>query len=281
MCRDELKSLDEAVDYYDCALDSFFAQPERLDEPQLPRALKSFEAIDTVLTTKRDWKAQERAYRDMIKRLPKRRRTRVFHKLQVGLIDGLGEIYRSRLKQYDDGDRRVRDRAADGSEERARAMAPTAPRSSPSSTWSPVRTAPTRRSSSTRACCAANRSSTTRTRRSRSIYADTQPVGQALVPVQHARVSKKADADERAFYEQYRPRGLVKAKHAMSRGQLGQARAPRREPLHLGDLRRVLAGRRRAQGVPTKDFGVKREERRQLKGDQLTFSGCSCTSGHA
>ena len=29
----------------------------------LPRALKSFEAIDKVLTTKRDWKAQERAYR--------------------------------------------------------------------------------------------------------------------------------------------------------------------------------------------------------------------------
>ena len=32
LCRDELKSLDEAVDYYDCALDSFFAEPDSLDE---------------------------------------------------------------------------------------------------------------------------------------------------------------------------------------------------------------------------------------------------------
>ena len=29
LCRDELKSLDEAVDYYNSALDSFFAQPEQ------------------------------------------------------------------------------------------------------------------------------------------------------------------------------------------------------------------------------------------------------------
>jgi len=36
LCRDELGSVDEAVDYYACALDSFFSQPERLDEQQLP-----------------------------------------------------------------------------------------------------------------------------------------------------------------------------------------------------------------------------------------------------
>ncbi len=71
LCRDELKSPDEAAfDYYNKALDSYFAQPEKLNEQSLPRALKSFEAIDKVLTTKRDWKAQERAYRDMVKRLP-------------------------------------------------------------------------------------------------------------------------------------------------------------------------------------------------------------------
>src|SRR5205085_8376220 len=86
VCRDELKSLDEAVDYYNRALDSFFSQPEKLSEGLIPRALKSFEAIDKVLTTKRDWKAQERAYRDMIKRLPKGANP-LFVKLQVGLFD--------------------------------------------------------------------------------------------------------------------------------------------------------------------------------------------------
>src|SRR4029079_440191 len=102
VCRDELKSLDEAVDYYNKALDSFFANPERMPEAMIPRALRSFEAIDKVLTTKRDWKGQERAYRDMIKRLPKAGggAAPTFHKIQVGLFDGLGEIYRSRLKHY-------------------------------------------------------------------------------------------------------------------------------------------------------------------------------------
>ena len=100
ICRDELKALDEAVDYYNQALDAFFSSPRSSPEQMLPRALKSFEAIDKVLTTKRDWKGQERAYRDMIKRMPKRRRAPMFHKLQVGLFDGLGEIYRSRLKHY-------------------------------------------------------------------------------------------------------------------------------------------------------------------------------------
>ncbi|MBA3455769.1 MAG: tetratricopeptide repeat protein, partial [Deltaproteobacteria bacterium] len=97
--RDELKSLDEAVDYYNKALDSFFSIPEKLSEQMIPRALRSFEAIDKVLTTKRDWKGQERAYRDMVKRMPKQA-TPTFHKIQVGLFDGLGEIYRSRLKHY-------------------------------------------------------------------------------------------------------------------------------------------------------------------------------------
>ncbi|MBA3458412.1 MAG: tetratricopeptide repeat protein, partial [Deltaproteobacteria bacterium] len=100
--RDELKSLDEAVDYYSHALDSFFGVPEKLSEQMIPRALRSFEAIDKVLTTKRDWKGQERAYRDMIKRMPKPGSvaSQTFHKINVGLFDGLGEIYRSRLKHY-------------------------------------------------------------------------------------------------------------------------------------------------------------------------------------
>ncbi|MBA3499425.1 MAG: tetratricopeptide repeat protein, partial [Deltaproteobacteria bacterium] len=104
ICRDELKSLDDAVDYYNRALDSFFSNPEKLPEAMIPRALKSFEAIDKVLTTKRDWKGQERAYRDMIKRMPKpepgKGLSPTFLKIQVGLFDGLGEIYRSRLKHY-------------------------------------------------------------------------------------------------------------------------------------------------------------------------------------
>ena len=44
-------------------------QPRALDE-DCRTYLKAFEAIDKILTTKKDWKAQERTYRKMIKRLP-------------------------------------------------------------------------------------------------------------------------------------------------------------------------------------------------------------------
>ena len=66
ICRDELKALDESIEYYNKALDSFFDRPDRIPRTLLPRALKAFADIDKMLTSKRDYKAQERAYRQMI-----------------------------------------------------------------------------------------------------------------------------------------------------------------------------------------------------------------------
>ena len=274
LCRDELKSLDEAVDYYDCALDSFFAQPEQLDEQQLPRALKSFEAIDKVLTTKRDWKAQERAYRDMIKRLPTAAATPMFHKLQVGLFDGLGEIYRSRLKQYQSATAGVRDRAADGSEQRApRRTAPTAPRSSPSST-----------------CVAgpdyADKAVEQHMRMLRNepfkydsykalaqIYMDTHQYDKNWCVCNTLAFLKKADPDELA---------VLRAVQA-ARPRQGQERDERRDAgpssSHPDENRYISAifgacwqGVAAMKAFPHKDFGIKRKDRRQLQGDPLMFS---------
>ncbi len=83
----ELHSADEAVEFYNQALD------------QDPDNLKVFERIDKIMTAKKDWKNQERSYRRMIKRMgqevaPEKRAT------QVALWHALGEIYRSRLKNY-------------------------------------------------------------------------------------------------------------------------------------------------------------------------------------
>ena len=83
----ELHAADEAVELYNQALD------------EDPDNLKTFERIDKIMTAKKDWKNQERAYRRMIKRLgqevpPEKRQT------QVALWHALGEIYRSRLKDF-------------------------------------------------------------------------------------------------------------------------------------------------------------------------------------
>src|SRR6185369_1189668 len=83
----ELHSTDEAVELYNQGLD------EDADD------LKAFERIDKIMTAKKDWKNQERNYRKMIKRIgteptPERKDT------VVALWHALGEIYRSRLKDY-------------------------------------------------------------------------------------------------------------------------------------------------------------------------------------
>ena len=83
----ELHAADEAIELYNQALD------------EDPDNLKTFERIDKILTAKKDWKNQERAYRRMIKRLgqevPAEKR-----QTQVALWHALGEIYRSRLKDF-------------------------------------------------------------------------------------------------------------------------------------------------------------------------------------
>src|SRR6185369_11407474 len=83
----ELHSTDEAVELYNTALDHD------------PDDLKAFERIDKIMTAKKDWKNQERNYRKMIKRLgqdpePGKKQT------VVALWHALGEIYRSRLKDF-------------------------------------------------------------------------------------------------------------------------------------------------------------------------------------
>jgi tetratricopeptide (TPR) repeat protein len=91
--REQLKGLDEAIEHYDLALDEFFRG--ELPVAMRPRALEAFRAIDELLTQKKDWVNQQRAYRRMIKRLAPG------DPLLLSLWDSLGEVCRSRLKQTD------------------------------------------------------------------------------------------------------------------------------------------------------------------------------------
>ena len=270
LCRDELKTLDEAVDYYDCALDCFFSQPDRLDDQQLPRALMSFEAIDAVLTSKRDWKAQERAYRDMIKRLSTDG-TR-FHKLHVGLIDGLGEIYRSRLKQYDDAsgafeiaqqmdpDNKLRQNGTDRAEILAELHLLAGPDRADKALEQHARML--RREpfkyDSYKALA--------------RIYKDTGQWDKYWCVCNALAFLRKADPDDLEFHEQYKPRGLVNAKTAMTAdcwAKLAHPDENRYISAIFGACEPSVAA---MKAFPHKDLGLKREERRQLQGDQLMFS---------
>ena len=238
----------------------------------MPRALRSFEAIDKILTTKRDWNAQQRAYRDMIRRIPQQTNNPVFKKLQVGLFDGLGEIYRSRLKQYQsatgayeiaqqlDPNNELR---ADGTD-RAEILAELYLVAGPDYTDKAVaqhmrmlRNEPFKYDSY---------------KALRRIYMDTHQYDKTWCVCNTLSFLKKADQDEVQFYEQYKPRGLVKAKNMMS----GETWA---KLVHTDENRYISAifgacweGVAAMKGAPHKDFGIKRKDRRQLQGDPLMFS---------
>jgi tetratricopeptide (TPR) repeat protein len=271
VCRDELKSLDDAVDYYNKALDNFFANPERLPEAMIPRALKSFEAIDKVLTTKRDWKGQERAYRDMIRRMPKQG-TPTFHKIQVGLFDGLGEIYRSRLKHYQSASQAYEiaqqldpknELRADGTD-RAEILAELYLVSGPEYTDKAVeqhmrmlRNEPFKYDSY---------------KALRRIYMDAHQYDKTWCVCNTLAFLKKADADELQFYEQYKPRGLVKAKNVMSAETWGKLIHPDENRYISSIFGASWQGVAAMKSFPHKDFGIKRKDKRVLPGDPLMFS---------
>ena len=82
--RDELGMVDAALERFDRVL---------ADDPTM---LKAFQATDTIMTQRKDWKALERAYRKMINRLPPEGE----NGLRVLLWTNLAEIYRSRLSDF-------------------------------------------------------------------------------------------------------------------------------------------------------------------------------------
>lgn len=81
--RDEIHSAEDAVEKFNLSLD-YSAEN-----------LKAFEAIDRILTERKDWKSLERSYRKMLFRLSGKGRT----DLEIQLWHNLGEIYRTRMGQ--------------------------------------------------------------------------------------------------------------------------------------------------------------------------------------
>lgn len=84
MFRDELGDFDKANEFFNLALDE---DPTKLD---------TFQELDALLTEARDWKAQERAYVQMLKRISQGTSDEILG-LRKMLLRGLGEIYISRL----------------------------------------------------------------------------------------------------------------------------------------------------------------------------------------
>jgi tetratricopeptide (TPR) repeat protein len=253
----ELHAADDAIELYNQALD------------EDPDNLKTFERIDKILTAKKDWKSQERAYRRMIKRLgqdvPAERR-----QTQVALWHALGEIYRSRLKDF---------RAAAQAFEVAVELEPEAlPRRQILAELYQL-LGP----ESYERAIAEYRAMVRRTddfnlmaqhlKTLRKLYADLGQYDRAWCVASVLAFLRKADPEEMRFFEQYKPKNFARAKARLTE-ELWQRNIYHHEEDRF--ISHVLA----VVSLPVaairarehKDWGLKRKDRRDPASDQLLFS---------
>jgi tetratricopeptide (TPR) repeat protein len=261
----ELHSTDEAVEIYNQALDHD------------PEDLKAFERIDKIMTAKKDWRNQERNYRKMIKRLgqeggggapgnvaPEKKPT------LIALWHALGEIYRSRLKDFKSATAafEVCVTLDPDSTPRHQILAELYQLSGPDFYDKAVK-------------------------EYRYMVRSTQDFGQMAVHMKTLRrmflelrqydrawcVSaalvflRKADPEEQQFFEQYRAKGFVRAKARLTE-ELWQKNVY--HPDEDRYISHVFAGVSQAvaavRAKEHKDWGLKRKDKRDIATDQLLFS---------
>lgn len=260
ICRDKIKAIDEAIDFYNRALDNFFENPERLPQSMRPRALKAFADIDKILTAKRDWKSQERAYRQMIKRLPPGDR------ILVDLWHSLGEIYRSRLRQFQSAVAayEIAQKLDPTNKSRREILAELYLLSGPDQAEKAVqqhmemlKLEPFKLDSY---------------KALRKIYMDTHQYDKTWCVCNALAVLKKADPEEQQFYEQYKPRGFVKAKQRMTEDVWRRIYHPDENPFVSAIFGAIWQGPAMLRAYTHKQLDLKRKDRRQIETDQLQFS---------
>ncbi len=260
ICRDKLKALDEAIEYFNKALDNFFIDPDRIPSSFRPRVLKAFADIDKILTTKRDWKAQERAYRQMIKRM------KAGDAVLVDLWHALGEIYRSRLKHYESAIQafEIAQQLQPTNTGRGEILAelylvagPDYADKAIEQHMKMLHLDPFKYDSY---------------KALRRIYMDTHQYDKTWCVCNALAFLKKADPEEIQFYEQYQPRVFKKAKQRMTEEMWRLVYHPDENRYISAILGAIWQGAASMRAQPHKAFGLRRKDRRNLEQDQLMFS---------
>jgi tetratricopeptide (TPR) repeat protein len=253
----ELHSTDDAVEFYNQALDAD------------PDDLKAFERIDKIMTAKKDWRNQERSYRRMIKRLgaepPAEKRP-----TQIALWHALGEIYRSRLKDY---------KAATAAFEvavsldrdalpRHQILAELYQLSGPDSYDKAVHELRYLMNSTQDLGEMAGHLKTLR-----RLFTEMQAYDKAWCVTSALAFLRKADGEEQQFFEQYRPKGFVRARARLTE-ELWQKNVyhPDEDRFISHILATVSSSVAAAYAKEHKDWGLKRKDRRDVQNDQLLFS---------
>jgi tetratricopeptide (TPR) repeat protein len=260
--RDELKSSDEAIEHFNQALDAYFADPERVKPDQTPQFLKAFEAVDKILTSKKDWKNLERNYRKMIKRMPMKPGDR----LLTMLWHNLGEIYRTRLKEVKAAAQAFEVAAQLEPDNKTRhqilaelyvAAGPEYAEKAVAEHMTMLKAEPFKIDSY---------------KALRKIYMDSHQYDKAWCICNTLTFLKKADPEETQFYETYKPKGFVRAKQRISDDLWKKIFHPEEDRYVSAIFGAVWHAGALVNARPHKDFKLKRKDRRPIETDQLLFS---------
>jgi tetratricopeptide (TPR) repeat protein len=261
--RDEVKSTDEAIDMFNQALDLYFQASDKISEANFQEYLKAFEAIDKICTGKKDWKSQERNYRKMIKRMPQNG----FDTIKVALWHALGEIYRSRLKEYKTaiqafevavnlepdnmGRREILGELylMGGTDYAPQAI---------QAQMKLIQKDPYRVESY---------------KALRKLYMDMRQYDRAWCVCSALTFLQRADADETQFYEQYKQKGFVRAKSRLTDEMWAKNVLHPDEDRFIGAIfAAVWQAVALLKSGEHKQFGLKRKDKRDLMSDQALFS---------
>ena len=261
--RDEVKSTDDAVEYFNQALDLYFSNPSVINDAQVGEYLKAFESIDKICTNKKDWKAQERNYKRMVKRIA----SSSLDQLKVVLLHALGEIYRSRLKEFRNAIDafEMATKLDPNNDQRREILAELYVSGGPDYAERAVQEHMTLiqrdafRVESYKAL--------------RKIYMDTNQYDKAWCLCQALIVLQRADADETAFYEQYKSKGFQRAKARLTDEMWAKSVFHPDEDRYIGAIfAAVWQGVALLKGGEHKQFNLKRKDRRDLQNDQTVFA---------
>jgi tetratricopeptide (TPR) repeat protein len=237
-----------------------------LDED--PDDLKAFERIDKIMTAKKDWKNQERNYRKMIKRLgaepaPDKKQ------MVVALWHALGEIYRSRLKDY---------KAAIAAFEVCVQMDPEGTARHQILAELYQLSGPETYEQAIKAYRQLIKATTdfgqmaAHLKTLRKLLMELRQYDKAWCVAAAASFLRKGDAEETQFYEQYKPKVFTRARARLTEDLWKLVYHADEDRYISAVFAAVSHSVAAARAKDHKDWGLKRKDKRDVANDQLLFS---------
>lgn len=236
----EIKDSDSAIEHFNLALDSD------------PDNLKDFEAIEQILTPRRDWKSLERNYRKMLHRVAGKDKQAI----EEALWHALGEIYRTRMQNFEAAAEafKMASTLSPGNQLRHEILAELY-------TIMPERWQEAVKEHQFLISQNPNRVDSYKALR--RIYQDNRQYDKAWCLCSTLNFMKKADAEEQRFFEQYRMKGMARAQQPLdNENWIKNLFHPDEDP-YIGKIFEVCTNVVRPRKLqPQKAYGLKKKDKK-------------------